>query len=81
MLVILSLTKPVLAVAVGKKNNPFTRVLVAVMVASLTICGASQWFIFGAVEVQHETEVEEELLKTNPGKKSRSKELRLSRCE
>jgi hypothetical protein len=69
MLVILSLTKPVLAVAVEKKNNPFTRVLVVVMVASLTICGASQWFIVGAVEVQLETEVEEELPKTNPGKK------------
>lgn len=70
-----------LAVAVEKKNNPFTSVLVAVMVVSLTICGASQWFIVGTVEVQLETEAEEELPKTSWKKKSRSKELRLSRCE
>lgn len=56
--------------AVEKKYNPFTRALVAVMVASLTICGASQWFIVGAVEVQFKTGAENELLKQPREKKS-----------
>jgi hypothetical protein len=48
------INKLVLAVVVEMNYDPFTRVLVAVMVASITICGASQWFIIRAVEVQLE---------------------------